>query len=87
MDYDVRLARPAQKQLDAVPSADYRRLHEKLKDLRGAPRPHGCVKLSQDLFRIRWGAYRVIYSVPDAEKIVLILKVARRSEKTYRDLP
>ncbi len=87
MDYDVRLSRPAQKQLDGVPREDYRRLHEKLRDLRAAPRPHGCVKLSQELFRIRWGAYRLIYSVLDEEKIVLVLKVARRSEKTYRDLP
>lgn len=87
MAYDIRLARPVPKQLDAVPKLDYPRIHARLKALAEAPRPDGCVKLDEDLYRIRCGAYRVIYSILDADRTVLILKVARRSEKTYRDLP
>lgn len=86
MATQVRLARPAQKQLDAVPRKDYRRIYDKLKNLVETPRPHGCVKLAADLYRIRCGAYRIVYSVLDPEQTLLIVKVARRSEKTYRNL-
>lgn len=86
MAYEVRVARPAQKQLDAVPREDYGRIYDKLKGLAGTPRPHGCIKLDDELHRIRCGAYRILYSVLDEEKVVLIVKVARRSEKTYRKL-
>lgn len=86
MAYQVRLARPTQKQLNAIPREDYRRIYGRLKDLVDTPRPHGCVKLADDLYRIRCGAYRILYSVMDSEQTVLITKVARRSEKTYRNL-
>lgn len=86
MAYQVRLAPPAQRQLDAIPREDYRRIYDKVRNLADAPRPHGCVKLAGDLYRIRCGVYRIVYSVLDPEQTVLILKVARRSEKTYRDL-
>ncbi len=84
--YEVRLGKAVQKQLDAIKREDYRRVYDKLRKLSDEPRPEGCVKLDEDLFRIRSGAYRVIYSVSDSRRIILIVKVARRSEKTYRDI-
>ncbi len=86
MAHEVRLSRPARKQLDAIPRADYLRLHEAIRGLSDAPRTDGCVKLGDDLYRIRSGAYRIVYAVLDAERTVLVVKVARRSEKTYRGL-
>ena len=86
MAYQVHLARPAQKQLDTIPREDYRRIYEKVVDLAIKPRPRGCVKLADDLYRIRCGAYRIIYFVLDLEQTVLVVKVTRRSEKTYRNL-
>jgi mRNA interferase RelE/StbE len=85
--YRVLLARPVPKQLDVIPRDDYARLHAEMKKLADEPRPRGCVKLEDDLYRIRVGAYRVIYSVLDDKGVVLVVKVSRRSEKTYRDLP
>jgi len=35
-------------------------------------------------YRIRIGDYRVLYDIDDAKKIVWILALRRRSEKTYR---
>jgi mRNA-degrading endonuclease RelE of RelBE toxin-antitoxin system len=37
-----------------------------------------------DYWRLRVGDLRVIYLVDDAGSVVVILKVARRSESTYR---
>lgn len=82
--YRVLLARPVPSQLDALPEDAYDRVHAGLKALAGRPRPPGCLKLEGDVFRIRIGEYRVIYEVSDSERRVLVLRVARRSEKTYR---
>jgi mRNA-degrading endonuclease RelE of RelBE toxin-antitoxin system len=37
------------------------------------------------VYRLRVGDYRVIYKVFDKEQLVIIGRVARRSEKTYQD--
>lgn len=84
--YRVLLARPVQAQLDALPEDAYGRVHARLTALAGQPRPPGCLKVEADVFRIRVGEHRVIYEVCDAERRVLVLRVARRSEKTYRGL-
>ena len=55
------------------------------------PRPAGSRKLSgQELYRVRIRidgvAWRIIYQVRDEERVVLITRVARRDEGTYRRL-
>lgn len=37
-----------------------------------------------DFWRVRVGDLRIIYLVDDAAGLVVVLKVARRSESTYR---
>ena len=48
------------------------------------PRPFGVKKLAGRVHRIRVGPYRIIYSIYDREKVVVIDKVERRKESTYR---
>jgi mRNA interferase RelE/StbE len=50
------------------------------------PRPYGCEHLQDYLYRVRVGEYRIIYAVFDAEVVVVVCKVGRRSENTYRNL-
>jgi mRNA interferase RelE/StbE len=49
------------------------------------PRPPGGRKLSgyDDLFRIRIGRYRVLYSIEDRRLVILVLKVGDRTD-VYR---
>jgi mRNA interferase RelE/StbE len=54
--------------------------------LKENPRPHGIVQLEPNVYRLRIGEYRVIYKVFDREQLVIIGRVARRSEKTYQDI-
>jgi mRNA interferase RelE/StbE len=44
------------------------------------------LKGADDLYRIRVGAYRVVYSIHDDELEVLIVRVRHRRE-VYRNLP
>jgi mRNA-degrading endonuclease RelE of RelBE toxin-antitoxin system len=37
-----------------------------------------------DFWRLRVGDLRVIYLIDDASNLVIVLRVARRSESTYR---
>jgi mRNA interferase RelE/StbE len=54
----------------------------KIDDLRNDPRPPGVKKLSghADLYRVRVGDYRVVYTVDDANQTVLITALGHRSD-------
>ena len=49
------------------------------------PRPRGVVKLSanENLYRVRTGDYRIIYSIEDDVLIVLVVALGHRRE-VYR---
>jgi len=57
----------------------------RIRSLARDPRPFGSEKLSgkEDLYRLRVGRYRVVYSVADAELVVLIVRVGHR-KNVYR---
>lgn len=86
MAYTLKVHPNVEKQLERIPKKQRERLVETMRSLREDPRPPGCVKLDDLLFRIRQGQYRVIYAVFDEEVVVVVCKVARRAEDTYRDL-
>lgn len=52
------------------------------------PRPRGTVKLGgvAPLYRRRVGEYRMIYAVFDAERLVKILDIERRTSQSYKRL-
>ena len=86
--YEILYDPDVEKQLDRLPDKVYERIDEAILKLAENPRPHGSTKLVQhkDIHRIRVGEYRVIYTVLDEDKVVIIAKVARRSKRTYRDI-
>ena len=81
----VELAPAAQRQLRRLPPGDAARLRGPILALAIEPRPPGAMKLTDtDFWRLRVGDLRVIYAVADDANLVVVLKVARRSESTYR---
>lgn len=83
--YSVQIEKPAWDELMAVPEKMRERLSVALESLEAEPRPSGVVKLAgaSDLYRIRVGDYRIIYSIEDQVKIVLVEKVGHRRD-VYR---
>ena len=75
--YEVLLRRRAEKQLDRVPYVDHPRIVQAMLALRDDPRPPGCRKLLDDIYRMRVGAYRVIYKIDDEREEVVVGEVAR----------
>jgi mRNA interferase RelE/StbE len=74
------------RKLRRIPPPDRMRIAEAVQTLADDPRPPGVVQWEQDVYWLRVGDYRVIYKVLDEERIILIGRVVRRSESTYRDL-
>ena len=86
--YRVELAPAAQRQLRRLPPGDAAALRGPILALGIGPRPAGAVKLvNSDFWRIRTGTLRVVDAIDEAEVIVVVLRVARRAESTYRRVP
>ena len=82
--YRVLIKPSAVKELEKIPREDRRRIIARIRDLAGDPRPAVCEKLSsQDKYRVRQGAYRVVYGVDDQSRTVVIVKVGHRRD-VYR---
>ncbi len=79
--YKLLIKPSAAKELEGLPRKDRRRVVSKINTLAIAPRSPGCEKLSaHDLYRVRQGDYRVLYSITDDEKCVVVIKIGHRRE-------
>ena len=83
--YRVDLAPAAQRQLRRLPPGIAASLRGPILALSLDPRPPGVQKVQgSDFWRLRVGDLRIVFAIDDAGGLVVILKVARRSESTYR---
>lgn len=81
MTYQILIERSAAKRLAQITSPHRERLTEAIRGLANNPRPPGAKKLSgRDAWRIRVGAYRVIYEVSDKDLRVLVVVVGPRQD-------
>lgn len=81
----VELAPAAQRQLRKLPPAETARLRGPILALARDPWPPGGVRLTGTAFwRLRVGDLRVVYAIDEARSLVIVLRVARRAESTYR---
>ncbi len=85
--YTVEIAPAAQREFRRLPPADGARLRAPILALARDPRPPGVTKLAgTDFWRLRLGDLRLVYLVDDAARRVVVLRIARRAESTYRSL-
>jgi len=83
--YEITFAKSARKELERLSEPLLTRIIGRIERLGGNSRPVGCKKLvgAEDLWRIRIGDYRVVYSVDDARRLIDISAVRHRSD-AYR---
>jgi len=85
MEYGLVISPRAEKDLDRIVKKVRVRILDALEELRTNPRPPRSKKLKgRDLWRIRVGDYRAIYSIADEELIVTVVRVGHRKE-VYRE--
>jgi len=82
--YKLQIKPSAVKELEALPSKDCRRVVSRIHRLSSDPRPPGCEKLTgHELYRVRQGNYRILYTIEDADLVVIVIRVGHRRE-VYR---
>lgn len=80
-NYKLLIKSSAVKEIEAIPKKDRARITGKIRDLASNPRPRGCEKLSgEEKYRLRQGTYRIVYSIDDMAREVLIVKIDHRKD-------
>ncbi len=85
MNYIVVFAPRAEKDLRRLPASAQQRIREGIEALAADPRPHGYIKMRDSgrgvpRYRVRVGAYRVIYRIHDATITVEVAKIGDRKD-------
>lgn len=82
--YSILFRRSVLKDLAVLPKKDVQRIMEAIRALAVDPRPPQSQKLSgREQYRLRQGAYRILYVIQDDVLIVTVVKVGHRRE-VYR---
>jgi mRNA interferase RelE/StbE len=82
--YVVNIERRAVKEIESLPNHCVQLIWNDIKQLRENPRPHGVKKLiGQDGWRVRVNDYRILYTINDKQRLVIIYRVKHRKE-SYR---
>jgi mRNA interferase RelE/StbE len=84
--YKVTYSPRAAKSLKKIPKLYQINIKNKIERLSSNPRIPGTIKLIDypvAEFRYRVGNYRILFDVNNEEKIIEILDIRKRDEKTY----
>jgi mRNA interferase RelE/StbE len=84
--YRIEFAASAYRAFGKLDPQVRKRLEPHISALASEPRPLGVKMLAgiDALFRIRVGAYRIVYQIQDDVLVVLVLKLGHRRD-VYRD--
>ena len=81
--YSISINPSALKELIKLPKVMVKKAEKAINSLANNPRPVGVKKLKdtkEDLYRVRVGDYRIIYSIEDEIKIIDILRIGHRKD-------
>lgn len=80
--YEIEVSRTAEKRLRKLPRPHQARVARRMLALADDPVPPGARKLTgyEDVYRIRVGRYRVLYSVSGRRLVVIVLKIGHRKD-------
>jgi len=78
-EYEICFKVSVWKDLRKVPKSDLKKILSRIEKLGADPRPIGCEKLTgYELYRIRQGNYRIVYSIQDYEFSGWVIKIGHR---------
>jgi len=77
--YKLFFKKSVWKDFKSIPDKDLTKILTLIESLGENPRQPACKKLSgQEKYRLRYGRYRIIYSIQDKELSIWIVKVGHR---------
>ena len=85
MSYEIELTRRAEKEILKLDAAMFEQIRAVIDGLGDNPRPLGVRKLRgrESEWRIRVGRFRVLYTIHDATRRILVYRVTDRKD-VYR---
>jgi mRNA interferase RelE/StbE len=85
--FEVLIKPSAVKEIEALSPRKLRQqIVRRIQALATEPRPPGCQKLSgRERYRVRQGAWRIVYGIDDIERIVIVVRVAHRGDVYRRE--
>ena len=79
--YNISIKKSAALELEGLGKKDLRKVLERIATLGENPRPAAAEKLAGvELWRIRQGNYRIVYSIEDDALTIWVVKVGHRRE-------
>lgn len=90
MLYRLNLSKEAQSQIERLPGHIRQRIRQTIAGLAYEPRPSTAKQMEDELsdyYRIRIENYRVIYTIDDKIILIEVIRVTKRTPKTYQGLP
>ena len=83
-EYEIFFKESVWKDIKNISRKDLKRILARIENLGADPRPTGCEKLTGlELYRVRKGNLRILYSIQDNELTVWVIKVGH-SKEVYR---
>ncbi len=82
MSYSVIIENRAQKEFFKLPAQYSAAARQAIDALSDDPRPHGVKKMmgSKDGYRVRFGGYRILYTIDDKRRLVTIYRIRDRKD-------
>jgi len=78
-NYKLAFKKSVSMDFQPIPKKDVARILQRMKALQEDPRPVGSEKLSgQERYRVRQGAYQIVYEITDEHLVVTVVKVGHR---------
>lgn len=82
--YSVHITRSAGREIEGIVLSDRERIVNRIDALFADPSPPGSRKLAgREAYRVRQGDYRVVYTVDDKSRMIVVLAVVHRRD-AYR---
>jgi len=84
--FNLIVKKSVKKDIEDISRDDLQRIADNIKDLKFNPFPPGVKKIKkgkESYYRIRQGDFRIGYRFYPTEKLIEIIYIRRRSERTY----
>ena len=89
MTYQIRISKKVNNEIERLPGNIRQRIKKTIAELAQNPRPFSSLALKNELagyYRIRLEQYRIIYTIEDGLLLIEVIRVAKRTPKTYEGL-
>ena len=85
MTYRIVIEKKAQKEAKTIPAKYCSAIDKEILSLALNPRTHGSRKLTEkEGYRLRAGDYRILYTIDDEKKIVVIYRIKIKGKAIYK---